>query len=1240
MRLKTFLLTAMAAAIAAVSAGDLHAQYTPIPNYIGVGAGLEFRNDINNHLSGVTPIAPRLVSLPMAQLPTEQDGQLYWCSDCSETVPCSSGGSGAVAMGLGGQWSCSAGASIGSAFPLTANASAAGHRITNLAPNEAAGDALSQGQSHLNDLAAASGAYSMGSNPIHSLLGGTASGDALAYGQSGAQLYGANFTNGPVTGVPTATSIGNALSWGQSQAQLTVNQASAAIASVSSNTVGGGSPQSLNAPANIVSGNVLVASLQFLNVGSETITPPSGFIAMGNASNGGGPVYTFCKVATGSEPSSYSWSWNNAAYIVFISIAQVSGVNTCTPDGQVSNDSASGTTVTLASFPVSHLNDFVYIAEGQNNTPGSLWSSIGASISANGGGAANWWFTNNSFATPAITLTGSYNNGVNGVAFALPTNATVQASPLIQGQSGAMVQSLTGQVNKVLNVMAPPYNAQGDGSTDDWNAIQSAIYDACGGVPPNFNTGALTPNAQGAAVYLPATPNGFAISKPLRIPCSGINLYGAGRNSTSLRAMFTGPAIIAEGWAANNLTYGAPLVGSTGQSLNTSSCQSGNSCYPIDADRYLNSANQNFAADAANGFDVEFWDEPSVASPSGALLAGGVDAPGSGAPMLNITLNGSSQLSATVNTTGGAVSLTTGSCAVQASGTAYDVAVDWDKSNYRLFENGVLCSTVASTNAPVEPVTEELGIPFYGAHQFYPDASGILSSGFQGYLDSIRFERASEHTAAYTPPTAKFYADGNTDLLLNFDPSLDGTQAAYTGYATVPNVYFPIIAGGEGPHPAGSAYVHDMELCKGTQGGHPDGVFAVWSTDSRWERLSCSAANFVPFDFFDNDYGDIVSDDYAYGGMVSFQHGDAWNQSYSSNEFSDGADYACFETVSGGGGGGHDTHQICSNRQNLRYGWIYFQSIGENDYSFLDMEAAAPNWITTYLFAGDWAPVTLISPLPGTYNGAPFMESTGGGWGPVVIGGMFSWYNQNQPASYGIFFNGQAPSHPAIFIGDLLPSGVPLTDVPSGVQKIGENNVFNSLELRQAPTLDAGLNHIAVNALADPAAPTISVIGATGSSSYGPYFVVCHDANGGTTNVSPVSNTVTNGPATLSASDYIQIVWSATSGCASWDVLKGSLSEALATGVPGTATSLNDTGQTTVAYAAPTRNTTGDVAYGSMLVSVGMPYAKIPASVVNGGRFYCTDCDPPANPPAPCTHIGAKTGSWVDGVNSQWLCVP
>src|ERR1700687_5995133 len=88
-----------ALAICAGAATVAHAQFRPIPNYVGIGAGAQFRNDVNNHLSGAAAVAPRIVGLPFGQLPTEQEGQEYWCADCKPTNPCLAGGQGALALG-------------------------------------------------------------------------------------------------------------------------------------------------------------------------------------------------------------------------------------------------------------------------------------------------------------------------------------------------------------------------------------------------------------------------------------------------------------------------------------------------------------------------------------------------------------------------------------------------------------------------------------------------------------------------------------------------------------------------------------------------------------------------------------------------------------------------------------------------------------------------------------------------------------------------------------------------------------------------------------------------------------------------------------------------------------------------------------------------------------------------------------------------------------------------------------
>jgi hypothetical protein len=89
-------------------AGTAAAQYQPIPNFTGVGAGYNFRQAINQRFSGAQAISPTIVSVPFASLPTEQDGMLLWCNDCEETTPCASGGGGAFARGARGVWACAA----------------------------------------------------------------------------------------------------------------------------------------------------------------------------------------------------------------------------------------------------------------------------------------------------------------------------------------------------------------------------------------------------------------------------------------------------------------------------------------------------------------------------------------------------------------------------------------------------------------------------------------------------------------------------------------------------------------------------------------------------------------------------------------------------------------------------------------------------------------------------------------------------------------------------------------------------------------------------------------------------------------------------------------------------------------------------------------------------------------------------------------------------------------------------
>ena len=58
--------------------------YKSIPNFAGVGAGLQFRQAVSDWLSGVQPIARTVARLAFANLPTEQDGALIYCTNCTK----------------------------------------------------------------------------------------------------------------------------------------------------------------------------------------------------------------------------------------------------------------------------------------------------------------------------------------------------------------------------------------------------------------------------------------------------------------------------------------------------------------------------------------------------------------------------------------------------------------------------------------------------------------------------------------------------------------------------------------------------------------------------------------------------------------------------------------------------------------------------------------------------------------------------------------------------------------------------------------------------------------------------------------------------------------------------------------------------------------------------------------------------------------------------------------------------
>ncbi len=131
-----------------------------------------------------------------------------------------------------------------------------------------------------------------------------------------------------------------------------------------------------------------------------------------------------------------------------------------------------------------------------------------------------------------------------------------------------------------------------------------------------------------------------------------------------------------------------------------------------------------------------------------------------------------------------------------------------------------------------------------------------------------------------------------------------------------------------------------------------------------------------------------------------------------------------------------------------------------------------------------------------------------------------------------------------------------------------------------------------------PSAPTVAVIGTTGATSYA-YAVISKDS-GGRRSVISAGTTVTNGNATLSATNFNRIRWTSVSGATSYDVLKfGSPGPWLLLGNTAALT-INDQGQATTAYTVPS-------------ASESIPFSTNLAAYFGGGGPWFDVKAPPFN---------------------------
>lgn len=129
-------------------------------------------------------------------------------------------------------------------------------------------------------------------------------------------------------------------------------------------------------------------------------------------------------------------------------------------------------------------------------------------------------------------------------------------------------------------------------------------------------------------------------------------------------------------------------------------------------------------------------------------------------------------------------------------------------------------------------------------------------------------------------------------------------------------------------------------------------------------------------------------------------------------------------------------------------------------------------------------------------------------------------------------------------------------------------------------------------AIATPSAPVGTAIGTTGATQYY-YFLVCHDANGGST-LPSASASVPNANATLTSSNYVNLTFTIPTHALNCDMLRNTANTTVgATSTTGglalTASPFHDVSNTTAAYVIPTRNNTGDGQFAGALSAGAVP---------------------------------------------------
>ena len=346
------------------------------------------------------------------------------------------------------------------------------------------------------------------------------------------------------------------------------------------------------------------------------------------------------------------------------------------------------------------------------------------------------------------------------------------------------------------------FGAKPDDNQDDWAAIQAAIDAASAGAGP-YGT-----------VFVPRGI--YTVSKPLHVT-RGITFAGSGRGVTTITGVSAdqGPVMVVS--PPTSLGYaGIP----TGPALATGA---GTSLYMDGTFNYMLNLRESGAVElnGRSALTVEFFYKPDITVTAGSynLIASSGSVTGSDASTSLMILHTATDAISAMLTLGGVQRVVTSPVNSVTKGSVAHIALTYDGSTLRLFINGVLKSSVATSGMITQKMSEDFSLG--------PRVGGFMESLFdtymaKGWVDSIRISSVARYTANFTAPTAKFTNDGSTMFLLNFDNNYDQFTTANTMYGTE---YLFLRRFGGGMGQVGNFHLRDLSFI----GTGPEFIYMVSS---------------------------------------------------------------------------------------------------------------------------------------------------------------------------------------------------------------------------------------------------------------------------------------------------------------------------------------------------------------------------------------------------------------------------